>query len=58
VRTPFPVARVPSLKIDGDRAHARFIWSTHGGPWAFDLDLARVQGKWRVTDARMVENYR
>jgi hypothetical protein len=58
LRTPFPIARVQSLKVEGDGAHGRFVWSTHGGPLAHDLDLRRVQGKWRVTDDRLVENYR
>jgi len=58
LRTPFPVARVRSLKIEGDGAHGRFVWSADGGPRAHDLDLRRVQGKWRVIDDRLVENYR
>jgi hypothetical protein len=58
LRTPFPVARIQSLKVEGDRAHGRFIWSTHGGPWAHDLQLARLHGTWRVVDDRLVEDYR
>ena len=57
VRTPFPVARVRSLTITGDRAQGRFIWSTRGDHLARDLGLARVQGKWRVVDDRKVDNY-
>ena len=56
-RTPFPIARVESLKIDGDRAQGRFIWSRQSSHHARDLGLARVKGKWRVVDDRPVANY-
>jgi len=52
VRTPFPIARVEVLKIDGDRAQARFIWSCHSERRAHELGLVRRQGKWYVVDDR------
>ena len=57
-RTPFPVARLQELKIDGDRAHGRFVWSKLSDRWAHDVVFARVQGKWRVVDDRLILNYR
>ena len=58
VRTPFPVVSAQSLKITGERAQGRVIWSERGGRHAHDLGLAHVHGKWRVVDDRPVRNYR
>ena len=58
VRTPFPVARLQALKIVGDRARGRFVWSKLSQHWAHDVGLARVQGKWRVVDDELLVNYR
>jgi len=52
LRTPFPIARIEALKIDGDRAQGRFRWSNRSDQCAHDLGLARVQGQWYVVDDR------
>jgi outer membrane protein assembly factor BamB len=52
VRTPFPIARVEVSSVDGDRAQARFTWSSHSGSHAHELGLARKQGQWYVVDDR------
>jgi outer membrane protein assembly factor BamB len=52
VRTPFPLVTVKSLIVAGDNAQGRVIWSARGGEHAHFLSLARVHGRWRVTDDR------